>query len=79
MKAGKPWAGAVKNRRKNGDYLLGAGERDARSGKTVSVTGYMSIRTKLPADQRKEAEQVYAQIRAKQCRTTAVPTASSAS
>ncbi len=58
IRAGKPWAGAVKNRRKNGDYYwvlasatpIWEGER---------ITGYMSIRTRLAADQRAEAEQVY--------------------
>ena len=64
LKSGKPWAGAVKNRRKNGDYYwvmasatpIWEGER---------VVGYMSIRTKLPRDQREQAEQVYAAIREK--------------
>ncbi len=64
LKSGQPWAGAVKNRRKNGDYYwvlasatpIWEGER---------VVGYMSIRTKLPRDQREQAEQVYAAIRDK--------------
>ncbi|HEY5128188.1 MAG TPA: methyl-accepting chemotaxis protein [Bradyrhizobium sp.] len=63
LKAGKPWAGAVKNRRKNGDFywVLASATPVWESGQ---VTGYMSIRSKLPADQRREAEQVYALIRA---------------
>ena len=63
LKAGKPWAGAVKNRRKNGDfYWVLASATPIWDG--GQVVGYMSIRTKLPADQREEAERVYAAIRA---------------
>ena len=65
LKEGKPWAGAVKNRRKNGDFywVLASATPIWENGK---VTGYMSIRTKLPADQRAEAEHVYALLRANQ-------------
>jgi aerotaxis receptor len=64
LKAGKPWAGAVKNRRKNGDFywVLASATPIWEGGQ---VTGYMSIRSKLPADQRTEAEHVYALLRAK--------------
>jgi aerotaxis receptor len=64
LQAGKPWAGAVKNRRKNGDFywVLATASPIRENGQ---VTGYTSIRTKLPADQRREAEQVYALLRAK--------------
>jgi aerotaxis receptor len=64
LKAGKPWTGAVKNRRKNGDYywVLASATPIWENGQ---VSGYMSIRTKLPADQRDEAERVYALIREK--------------
>ena len=64
LKAGKPWSGAVKNRRKNGDFywVLATASPIRENGQ---VTGYTSIRTKLPADQRAEAEQVYALLRAK--------------
>jgi aerotaxis receptor len=67
IKTGKPWAGAVKNRRKNGDFywVLASATPIYEKGK---ITGYMSIRTRLPADQRKEAEQVYADFRAKNAR-----------
>ncbi|MGC2779324.1 MAG: methyl-accepting chemotaxis protein [Bradyrhizobium sp.] len=59
LKAGKPWAGAVKNRRKNGDfYWVQASASPIREN--GEVTGYTSIRTKLPAEQRTEAEKVYA-------------------
>ncbi len=62
LKAGKPWAGAVKNRRKNGDfYWVLASATPIWDG--GQVTGYMSVRTALPADQRREAEHVYALLR----------------
>lgn len=61
LKLGKPWAGAVKNRRKNGDFywVLASATPIYEAGQ---VTGYMSIRSKLPADQRDLAERVYAEI-----------------
>ena len=63
IKAGMPWSGAVKNRRKNGDFYW------VRATATPiwengQIAGYMSVRTKLPAEQRAEAEHVYALIRA---------------
>jgi len=64
LKAGKPWLGAVKNRRKNGDFywVLATASPIRQNGQ---VTGYTSIRTRLPADQRRLAEEVYAAIREK--------------
>src|SRR3954468_15665990 len=64
LKAGKTWLGAVKNRRKNGDFywVLATASPMRENGQ---VTGFTSIRTKLPADQRKLAEEVYAAIREK--------------
>ncbi len=64
LKAGKPWLGAVKNRRKNGDFywVLATASPIRENGQ---VKGYTSIRTRLPADQRKLAEEVYAAIREK--------------
>jgi methyl-accepting chemotaxis protein len=61
LKAGKPWAGAVKNRRKDGGFywVLGSATPIWEAGQ---VTGYMSVRTKLAQDQRQEAERVYALI-----------------
>ncbi len=61
LKAGKPWAGAVKNRRKNGDFywVLASATPIWENGQ---ITGYMSIRSKLPTDQREEAQRVYALI-----------------
>ncbi|EJW11977.1 Aerotaxis sensor receptor protein [Rhodovulum sp. PH10] len=63
LKAGKPWAGAVKNRRKNGDYywVLASVTPVWANGE---ITGYMSIRTRLAAEQREEAERVYAKMNA---------------
>lgn len=64
LKQGKPWAGAVKNRRKNGDFywVLATASPVRENGQVI---GYSSIRTKLPADQRAEAEKVYALLREK--------------
>jgi len=64
LKAGKPWLGAVKNRRKNGDFywVLATASPIRENGQ---VAGFTSIRTKLPADQRKLAEEVYDAIREK--------------
>ena len=64
IKTGMPWAGAVKNRRKDGGFYW------VRASVTPiwedgQITGYMSIRTKLSAEQRTEAEQVYGLIREK--------------
>jgi PAS domain S-box-containing protein len=63
LQAGKPWVGAVKNRRKNGDFywVLATASPILENGQ---ITGYTSIRTKLPAEQRQEAEHVYALLRA---------------
>ncbi len=71
IKAGMPWAGAVKNRCKNGDFYW------VRASATPiwengQIAGYMSIRTKLPAEQRAEAEQVYGLIRAKKAQNYTV-------
>jgi PAS domain S-box-containing protein len=62
LKAGRPWVGAVKNRRKDGSFywVLASATPIWENGQ---VTGYMSVRTKLPADQRTEAEQVYKLLR----------------
>ena len=65
LKLGKPWIGAVKNRRKNGDFywVLASATPLWDNGQ---ISGYMSIGSKLPADQRREAEQAYALLRGKQ-------------
>ena len=71
LKAGKPWAGAVKNRRKNGDFywVLASATPIWENGQ---INGYMSVRTKLPADQRREAEEVYRLIREKKAQKFSV-------
>jgi aerotaxis receptor len=63
LKAGKPWVGAVKNRRKNGDFywVLATASAVRQAGEIV---GYTSVRTNLPAEQRREAEKVYALLKA---------------
>ncbi len=62
LKAGKPWVGAIKNRRKNGGFywVLATASPIEDGG---HVTGYTSIRTKLPEDQRALADQLYAAMR----------------
>ena len=64
LKAEKPWVGAIKNRRKNGGFywVLATASPIRTDGQ---VTGYTSIRTRLAADQRTLAEDVYAAIREK--------------
>lgn len=64
LKSGKPWVGAVKNRRKNGDHywVLATASPIRQNG---LITGYASIRTKLPADQRALADEVYRALREK--------------
>ena len=62
LKAEKPWVGAIKNRRKNGGFywVLATASPIRENGQ---VTGYTSIRTRLPDDQRALAEEVYKAIR----------------
>ncbi|MGB3448752.1 MAG: PAS domain-containing methyl-accepting chemotaxis protein [Xanthobacteraceae bacterium] len=64
LKAEKPWVGAIKNRRKHGGFywVLATASPIRENGQ---VTGYTSIRTKLPADQRALADEIYAAIREK--------------
>jgi PAS domain S-box-containing protein len=71
LKAGNPWAGAVKNRRKNGEFywVLATASPVRENG---HITGYTSIRTKLAADQRAKAEKVYALLREKKAKDYAI-------
>lgn len=64
LKAGKSWLGAIKNRRKHGGFywVLATASPIRQNGQ---VTGFTSVRTALPEDQRKLAEEVYAAIREK--------------
>lgn len=64
IKAGLPWRGLVKNRRKNGDYywVLANVTPVIENGKPI---GYMSVRTKPSRAQVDLATRLYAQERAK--------------
>jgi PAS domain S-box-containing protein len=58
LKAGLPWTGLVKNRRKDGDhYWVVANATPVREGD--AVTGYMSVRTLPTREQVQAAEAVY--------------------
>jgi len=71
LKAGVPWTGMVKNRRKNGDfYWVVANVVPIReNGATV---GYMSVRTRPEREQVKDAEEVYRRIRAGEAKGIAI-------
>jgi PAS domain S-box-containing protein len=58
FKAGKPWTGIVKNRRKNGDYywVLANATPIYESGNLI---GYMSSRTKPTREQIEKAAKAY--------------------
>ncbi|WP_374661758.1 methyl-accepting chemotaxis protein [Inhella sp.] len=58
LKAGRPWTGLVKNRRKNGDhYWVVANATPLREGS--QVVGYMSVRTRPTREQVQAAESAY--------------------
>jgi aerotaxis receptor len=62
LKAGLPWTGLVKNRRKNGDfYWVQANVTPVRDGDRVS--GYMSVRTRPDRKQVEEATALYERMR----------------
>jgi aerotaxis receptor len=62
LKAGQPWTGMVKNRRKNGDfYWVIANVVPIKEGGRVA--GYMSVRTRPGRDQVKAAESLYRRLR----------------
>ncbi len=65
LKAGKPWTGYVKNRRKNGDYywVIANATPIWEGGK---VTGYISVRAKPSAEAIRETDAVYRKFRAGQ-------------
>ncbi|QIK37624.1 methyl-accepting chemotaxis protein [Caldichromatium japonicum] len=64
IKKGKPWRGIVKNRCKNGDhYWVDAYVTPVYEGETL--LGYQSVRVKPTRAQIAAAEQLYAQIRAR--------------
>ncbi|MES2102436.1 MAG: methyl-accepting chemotaxis protein [Pseudomonadota bacterium] len=67
LKAGRPWTGIVKNRRKNGDYYwVKANVVPIRENGRVS--GYMSVRTKPEHADVKAAEDIYRKFRQNQAR-----------
>jgi PAS domain S-box-containing protein len=62
MKAGRPWTGVVKNRRKNGDhYWVVANVTPLREGN--QVVGYMSVRTRPTREQVQASEEAYRRFR----------------
>jgi aerotaxis receptor len=62
LKAGLPWSGAVKNRRKNGDfYWVFANVTPVHENGVTN--GYLSVRTKLSREQLAEAEHAYRQFK----------------
>ena len=63
LQAGKAWNGIIKNRCKNGDhYWVDASVSPVRRGS--EVVGYVSVRSKPTAGQIREAEGLYAALRA---------------
>jgi aerotaxis receptor len=71
LKAGLPWTGMVKNRRKNGDYYwVVANVVPIREhGATV---GYMSVRTRPDREQVRQAEELYRRFRAGEAKGLAI-------
>jgi PAS domain S-box-containing protein len=62
LKAGRPWTGVVKNRRKDGDhYWVVANVTPLVEGS--EITGYMSVRTRPTRDQVEAAERAYRTLR----------------
>ena len=62
LKAGKPWTGLVKNRRKNGDhYWVVANATPLMEGN--QVTGYLSVRGRPTREQVAAAEEAYREFR----------------
>jgi aerotaxis receptor len=61
IKAGQPWTGMVKNRRKNGDFywVVANVTPVMENGRT---SGYMSVRTKPSRAQIEEADRIYRSI-----------------
>ena len=63
VRAGEPWRGLVKNRRRDGDhYWVVANVTPIVEG--GRVTGYMSVRTEPTREQVRQAEALYARLRA---------------
>lgn len=62
LKAGKPWKGLVKNRRKNGDFYWVLANASPVREKGV-VVGFQSVRSRPEREQVAAAEAAYQQIR----------------
>ena len=63
IRAGQPWTGLIKNRRKNGDfYWVQANVTPLRAGETI--TGYLSVRTLPTQEQVQAAGVLYATLKA---------------
>jgi aerotaxis receptor len=71
LKAGLPWTGMVKNRRKNGDYywIVANVVPIRENGVTV---GYMSVRTCPAREQVKAAEELYRRFRSGEAKGLAI-------
>ncbi len=63
LRSGRPWSALVKNRRKNGDHYWVVANVTPIV-KDGQVSGYMSVRTKPSRDQVRDAEALYAAMRA---------------
>jgi methyl-accepting chemotaxis protein len=71
LKAGLPWTGVVKNRRKNGDhYWVVANATPLREGDTV--VGYLSVRTRPTREQVAACEAIYRKFKEKQAHGLAI-------
>ncbi|CAH0178017.1 Aerotaxis receptor [Massilia sp. Bi118] len=71
LKAGLPWTGVIKNRRKNGDFywVVANVVPIKEQGATV---GYMSVRTRPAREQVKEAEELYRRFRTGEAKGLAI-------
>jgi len=58
LKAGRPWTGLVKNRRKNGDYYWVRASVSPTFG-PGGIDGFVSIRTKPTPEEKAEAAAIY--------------------
>jgi PAS domain S-box-containing protein len=77
LKAGKPWVGAVKNRRKNGDfYWVPATASPIRQN--GHVTGYTSVRTCPPTSARRPRRSMLRSAKSGRMATRSRPASSDA-
>lgn len=64
LKADIPWVGAVKNRCKNGNFYWVLAYVTPQYDEAGKKVGYQSVRTRLPDDIKKSAQQLYTQVNA---------------